>query len=121
MKTAFQKVKKTIRQNPKKWLVTGVAGFIGSNILERLLMLGQHVVGIDNFSTGSKENLSEVRELVGEKYTKNFQFIEADIRNFSDCETIISDVDYVLHLAALGSVPRSINDPLSMFASPIFK
>ncbi len=113
MQTAFQKVKETIRHNPKKWLITGVAGFIGSNLLEKLLKLDQHVVGIDNFSTGSNENLEEVKELVGEKYSRNFQFIEGDIRKFSDCQKIISDVHYVLHLAALGSVPRSINDPIT--------
>jgi UDP-N-acetylglucosamine/UDP-N-acetylgalactosamine 4-epimerase len=100
-----------LQQQPKVWLVTGVAGFIGSNLLERLLELGQTVVGIDNFSTGRLSNLHEVRELVTSAQWQRFRFIEGDIRSAQDCRTACDGVHYVLHEAALGSVPRSILDP----------
>lgn len=96
-----------------KWLVTGCAGFIGSNILEFLLANNQTVVGLDNFSTGFQHNLDEVRKIVGESKWGNFKFIQGDIRNFSDCLEATKGVNIVLHQAALGSVPRSINDPLT--------
>lgn len=94
------------------WLITGVAGFIGSNLLETLLETNQKVVGLDNFSTGYNENLEEVRQIVGEQMWGNFKFIKGDIRNISDCKLAVEKVDYVLHEAALGSVPRSLEDPL---------
>jgi UDP-N-acetylglucosamine/UDP-N-acetylgalactosamine 4-epimerase len=93
--------------------VTGVAGFIGSNLLETLLKLGQRVVGLDNFSTGNKRNLDEVQGLVSTKEWSNFHFINGDITNTKDCSTACADVDFVLHQAALGSVPRSVADPVA--------
>lgn len=106
-------VKTRLAQEPKKWLVTGVAGFIGSNLLEELLQLNQQVVGIDNFSTGKASNLDDVRREVGETRWQNFLFYEADIRSLDACQTACAGVDYVLHQAALGSVPRSIDDPIT--------
>ncbi|EMY69739.1 NAD-dependent epimerase/dehydratase family protein [Leptospira vanthielii] len=99
--------------NPHKWLITGVAGFIGSNLLEALLKLNQNVLGIDNFETGNIKNLEEVKTLVTDSQWNNFKFIEGDIRNFDTCRNICSGADFILHQAALGSVPRSINDPIS--------
>lgn len=98
---------------PKKWLITGVAGFIGSNILENLLHLDQFVVGLDNLSTGHIRNLIEVQERVSAKQWSNFKFIEGDICQIKDCENALVGADYVLHQAALGSVPRSLNDPIT--------
>lgn len=98
---------------PKTWLITGVAGFIGSNLLEALLKLDQHVVGLDNFSTGHQRNLDEARKAVTAEQWSRFNFIESDIRSLDDCHRACSGVDYVLHQAALGSVPRSINDPIT--------
>jgi UDP-N-acetylglucosamine 4-epimerase len=95
------------------WLITGVAGFIGSNLLETLLKLNQHVIGIDNFSTGHANNLIEVRHLVNSNQWGNFKFYEGDIRDLTLCKTVSKKVDFVLHQAALGSVPRSIEDPIS--------
>ncbi len=100
-----------LRTSPKTWLVTGVAGFIGSNLLEALLKLDQRVVGLDNFSTGHQKNLDEVRALVGADHWARFQFHEADIRDLESCRHAMHGVDYVLHQAALGSVPRSLEDP----------
>lgn len=102
-----------LNANPRKWLVTGVAGFIGSNLLETLLKNNQQVVGLDNFSTGYQHNLDQVKKIVGEDLWKNFSFIEGDIRNLDDCKQACDSVDYVLHQAALGSVPRSIDDPIT--------
>lgn len=96
----------------KKWLITGCAGFIGSNILQYLLDNEQVVVGLDNFSTGFQSNLDEVRRLVGEIKWKNFSFICGDIRDLNICQQAVKNVDIVIHQAALGSVPRSINDPI---------
>jgi UDP-N-acetylglucosamine 4-epimerase len=95
-----------------KWLITGVAGFIGSNLLEALLRAGQTVVGLDSFATGHQKNLDEVRGLVGEDDWARFSFIEGDIRDLETCQKVCEGVDYVLHQAALGSVPRSLADPL---------
>src|SRR5690606_4962850 len=89
------------------------AGFIGSNLVETLLKLNQRVIGLDNFATGHRKNLQLVEALVGAEAWKNFRFIEGDIRNLEDCHEAVKDVDYVLHQAALGSVPRSINDPIT--------
>lgn len=102
-----------ISKNPKIWCITGVAGFIGSNILEFLLKHDQKVVGIDNFSTGSSNNLEEVKALVSGDKWDNFIFKEGDITDIDDCMKITRNVDYVLHQAALGSVPRSIKNPLN--------
>jgi UDP-N-acetylglucosamine 4-epimerase len=108
----FSEVKIQLEQTPKKWLVTGIAGFIGSNILETLLKLGQTVVGLDNFATGHQHNLDEVQSQVSAEQWENFTFVKGDIRNFDDCQKAVSGVDYILHQAALGSVPRSIADPI---------
>ena len=98
------------------WLVTGVAGFIGSNLLEALLTRGQDVVGLDNFSTGFQHNLDQVRAAVGSEAWSRFRFIEGDIRDLETCHEACAGVDIVLHEAALGSVPRSIDDPLTSHA-----
>lgn len=95
------------------WLITGVAGFIGSNLLEQLLSHNQKVVGLDNFATGHQHNLDEVQGLVTPAQWANFTFIEGDIRKLEDCQQACEGVDYVLHQAALGSVPRSIDDPIT--------
>lgn len=115
----YKQVLNELSLNPKIWLITGVAGFIGSNLLETLLKLNQSVVGIDNFATGHQRNLDEVQGLVKVEQWERFKFIEGDIRDFSDCEKVTKGVDYVLHQAALGSVPRSVNDPLSTNATNI--
>jgi UDP-N-acetylglucosamine 4-epimerase len=109
--TKYEQVKTDLQANPKTWLVTGVAGFIGSNLLEHLLKLNQKVVGLDNFATGHQHNLDEVEGEVTKEQWSRFTFIEGDIRDVESCNTAASGVDYVLHQAALGSVPRSINDP----------
>src|SRR2546422_2756906 len=97
----------------KRWLVTGVAGFIGSNLLEALLRSDQRVRGLENFSTGSSRNLQDVREKVGDERWQNFRMIEADICAWGACVDACTQVDYVLHQAALGSVPRSISNPIA--------
>ena len=109
----YQQVCANLQATPKTWLVTGVAGFIGSNLLETLLKLNQTVVGLDNFATGHQHNLDEVQSLVTAEQWAKFSFIEGDIRQFSDCQKACAGVDYVLHEAALGSVPRSIADPIT--------
>ena len=109
----YQTVCEQLQQAPKTWLITGFAGFIGSNLLETLLKLDQIVVGLDNFATGYQHNLDEVKGCVSEAQWSNFNFIEGDIRQFADCQTACNGVDYVLHQAALGSVPRSIVDPIT--------
>jgi UDP-N-acetylglucosamine/UDP-N-acetylgalactosamine 4-epimerase len=108
-----------LRTRPKTWLVTGTAGFIGSNLLHRLLDLGQKVVGLDNFSNGFQHNLDEVRSLVTPKARENFTFIEGDIRDLDTCRKACEGVDIVLHQAALGSVPRSIKDPINSHQSNV--
>ena len=94
------------------WLVTGVAGFIGSNILEALLKNNQNVIGIDNFETGHASNLDDVKSTVSDKQWNNFDFYEVDINKYEQVESAFQNIDFVLHQAALGSVPRSINDPI---------
>ena len=111
--TAYETLLATLPSQPKTWLVTGVAGFIGSNLLETLLKLNQRVVGLDNFATGHQHNMDEVRGTVSSKQWANFRFIHGDIRQLKDCQTACEGVDYVLHQAALGSVPRSIADPIT--------
>ncbi|MCU7940168.1 MAG: Vi polysaccharide biosynthesis UDP-N-acetylglucosaminuronic acid C-4 epimerase TviC [gamma proteobacterium symbiont of Bathyaustriella thionipta] len=102
-----------LNKTPKTWLITGVAGFIGSNLLETLLANNQKVVGLDNFSTGHQHNLDQVKELVSDSQWNAFNFIKGDMRDLKTCENACSGVDYILHQAALGSVPRSIEDPIT--------
>jgi UDP-N-acetylglucosamine/UDP-N-acetylgalactosamine 4-epimerase len=115
--TAYETVKNQLRQTPKSWLITGVAGFIGSNLLESLLKLDQRVIGLDNFSTGYQHNLDQVRALVTAEQWHRFEFINGDICNAVDCNSVFSTlsnpIDFVLHQAALGSVPRSLADPVN--------
>lgn len=131
--TRYEQVKAELTATPKTWLITGVAGFIGSNLLEHLLKLNQTVVGLDNFATGHQHNLDEVQSLVTAEQWTRFHFIEGDIRNLEDCQKAMfhpelgagrwalgaANVDYVLHQAALGSVPRSIADPITTNAANI--
>lgn len=109
----YNTIQKQLQGAPKKWLVTGVAGFIGSNLLETLLDLGQEVVGLDNFSTGHHHNLAQVQATVAPDQWHRFTMIEGDIRDLPTCHAACTGVDYVLHQAALGSVPRSIEDPIT--------
>lgn len=111
--TSYEKLQNELKKTSKTWLVTGVAGFIGSNLLETLLKLDQCVVGLDNFATGYQRNLDEVEGLVSAEQWARFRFIKGDIRNLEDCRQACAGVDYALHQAALGSVPRSIEDPIT--------
>lgn len=107
----YEVLKATLATERRTWLVTGVAGFIGSNLLETLLRLDQRVVGLDNFATGHPHNLDEVRSLVNAEQWARFRFVQGDIREPADCRAACADVELVLHQAALGSVPRSLSDP----------
>lgn len=109
----YQRLQQALRAQPRTWLVTGCAGFIGSNLVEALLMLDQVVVGLDNFATGHRRNVDEVATLVGAERWARFKLIEGDIRDQEACRAAVAGVDYVLHQAALGSVPRSLKDPLT--------
>ena len=115
--TKYDKLQKYLKSNQNKWLITGVAGFIGSNLLEKLLILNQKVVGLDNFETGHQHNIDQAIEdaenFTGTSLRGNFVFINGDIKDLNDCENACIEIDYVLHHAALGSVPRSINDPIN--------
>ena len=115
----YATIKAQLRESPKRWLLTGVAGFIGSNLLETLLELDQTVVGLDNFATGHQRNLDEVRNLVGTKQWARFRFVEGDIRDVAGCHAACEGIDYVLHQAALGSVPRSLACPITTNAANI--
>ena len=117
--TAYTQLQTRLQAEPHTWLITGVAGFIGSNLLETLLKLNQRVVGLDNFSTGHQRNLDEVQTLVTPEQWVNFSFINGDICNLTDCQKAVTGVDYVLHQAALGSVPRSVADPITTNATNI--
>jgi UDP-N-acetylglucosamine 4-epimerase len=108
-----------LRARPRRWLVTGVAGFIGSNLAQWLLEADQHVVGLDNFATGKRANLDEVRGLVGRDRWARFRFIEGDVASPDVCREAATGVDVVLHQAALGSVPRSIEEPLGSNAANV--
>jgi len=108
----YHSTSEELRKHPRTWLITGVAGFIGSNLLETLLRLGQNVVGLDNFATGHQRNLDEVRSLVSSEQWARFSFTAGDICNLGVCRKACEGVDIVLHQAALGSVPRSIDDPI---------
>tara|TARA_B110000305_G_scaffold106703_1_gene120018 strand:- start:876 stop:1916 length:1041 start_codon:yes stop_codon:yes gene_type:complete len=115
--TNYKKLQEYLKYNQSTWLVTGVAGFIGSNLLENLLILNQKVVGLDSFDTGYQHNIDQAIQdasnAAGKKLDNNFKFINGDIKNLSDCRQACDGIDYVLHQAALGSVPRSIEDPIS--------
>jgi UDP-N-acetylglucosamine/UDP-N-acetylgalactosamine 4-epimerase len=115
--TKYEQLQEYLKSNQSIWLVTGVAGFIGSNLLEKLLILNQKVVGLDNFDTGYQHNIDQAIEdannATGKDLSDNFKFINGDIRKLGDCEQACNGVNYVLHQAALGSVPRSIEDPIN--------
>ena len=113
MASAYETLLAELPKAPKTWLITGVVGFIGSNLLETLLKLDQRVVGLDNFATGHQRNLDEVETLVTRQQWDKFRFINGDICDLETCRSASAGVDYVLHQAALGSVPRSINDPIT--------
>jgi len=111
--TPYAHLADRLRQHPQTWLVTGCAGFIGSNLIEALLTLGQHVTGLDNFATGYQKNLDDVRDKVGAENWVRFRFIEGDIRDAATCADAVQGAAYVLHHAALGSVPWSLADPIT--------
>ena len=117
--SAYQKTASQLRAEPAVWAVTGVAGFIGSNLLEALLRLGQKVIGLDNLVSGYRRNLDGVKSLVTPEQWRNFNFIEGDIGNLDDCRAVCAGAGYVLHQAALGSVPRSLVDPIATNASNV--
>ena len=119
MSTPYELLQTQLRQQPRRWLVTGAAGFIGSHLAETLLQLGQQVVGVDNFATGHQHNLAALQASVGDAAWANFRFIEGDIRNLEDCQAACTGVQTVLHQAALGSVPRSIADPITTNAANV--
>jgi len=113
----YEQLQEHLKDNQNTWLVTGVAGFIGSNLLEKLLILNQKVVGLDNFDTGYQHNIDQAiqdaNNTTGKDLSCNFKFINGDIRELEDCKEACNGADYVLHQAALGSVPRSIEDPIN--------
>ncbi len=111
--TVRERIAAALQARPRKWLVTGAAGFIGSALVEELLGLDQEVVGLDNFFTGHRENLEDLGRLVTPAQWKRFRFVEADIRDLEACRSLCAGIDYVLHQAALGSVPRSLDDPVT--------
>ena len=115
----IEQMDNTLLNTSYTWLLTGVAGFIGSNLLEFLLKSNQKVIGIDNFSTGYQHNLDDVLKNIKPAQRDNFKFYQADIRNLKDCREVVSGVDYVLHQAALGSVPRSIESPEATHATNV--
>ncbi|OYU43329.1 MAG: LPS biosynthesis protein WbpP [Burkholderiales bacterium PBB4] len=116
----YEQLQLSLRAPPAHtWLVTGAAGFIGSHLVETLLGLGQRVVGLDNFATGHRHNLADIRASVGEAAWQHFSFMEGDIRELSDCQRACEGVDFVLHQAALGSVPRSLADPITTNAANV--
>src|ERR1700730_11465522 len=117
--TAYEQLRCKLAESSQSWLITGVAGFIGSHLLEALLKLNQRVVGLDSFATGYKRNLDHVRTLVAPEQWARFTFIEGDICALDDCRRACEGVDYVLHQAALGSVPRSLVDPIATNAANV--
>ena len=117
--TAYTQLQTEMTAAPRTWLVTGVAGFIGSNLLEALLGMDQRVVGLDNFSTGKPKNLEEVKALVSPAQWARFRFLEGDICDSAACQRACAGIDYVLHEAALGSVPLSMKDPLGSHRSNV--
>lgn len=117
--SSYKEVEAELQKIPKAWLVTGAAGFIGSNLVETLLRLNQRVVGLDNFATGHKRNLEDVRTRVDQRQWDHFEFIEGDVCDLDICHRACDGADYVLHQAALGSVPRSIRDPVATNAANV--
>lgn len=117
--SAYSELCSRLAQEPRIWLITGVAGFIGCNLLETLLRLDQKVVGLDNFATGRRQNLDQIQDAVGPKRWARFRLVEGDIRRLDDCRAACAGANYVLHQAALGSVPRSIDDPIATNAANI--
>jgi UDP-N-acetylglucosamine 4-epimerase len=117
--TTYDDAQQRIRSRSRTWLVTGVAGFIGSHLAENLLRLDQTVVGLDNFSTGKRENLAHIKAAVGAERGRRFRFVEGDIRSLETCRAACRGVEAVLHQAALGSVPRSIDDPVASTESNV--
>ncbi len=115
----YQDLIAQLAREPRVWLVTGAAGFIGSHLLETLLRLDQRVIGLDNFSTGSEQNLEEVRELVGPARWRNYVHIRGDTRDLQTCKQAATGVDFVLHQAALGSVPRSLASPIDSHSTNV--
>ena len=111
--TAYEQLLVQLKATPRTWLITGVAGFIGSNLLESLLRMNQRVTGLDNLSSGHPKNLDEVRAAVSPEQWAQFQFQEADIAELVACRQAAAGVDYILHHAAIGSVPHSMSDPLT--------
>jgi len=109
----YNDVKNNLLNNQKTWLITGVAGFIGSNLAEALLKLNQKVISLDNFATGHRYNLEHIKNSVTNEQWKNFTFVEGDTTNLETCQSITKNIDIVLHQAALGSVPRSIDNPIA--------
>lgn len=110
---AYSKILNDLKKNSYTWLITGVAGFIGSNLLEALLKLDQNVIGLDNFETGRKENLEDVKSELSKDQWSRFNFVKGDIKDIDTCYKVCKGIDFVLHQAALGSVPRSIKDPIA--------
>lgn len=117
--SAYEKLQTALPAAPRTWLVTGVAGFIGSNLLEALLKLDQRVVGFDNFATGHQKNLDEVQALVSSAQWARFRFVEGDICDVAACQRACAGADLILHQAALGSVPRSMAEPLATHAANV--
>ncbi len=117
--TPYARLRSELEQHPRTWLVTGAGGFIGSNIVEELLKLGQNVTGLDNFETGRRINLEEVKQKVGGAKWAGFRLIEGDIRDLETCQTASRGADYILHQAALASVPKSIEDPVAFNATNV--
>jgi len=117
--TAYETLQQDLPRRPATWLVTGAAGFIGSNLVEALLRLDQRVIGLDNLATGHRQNLVEVRELVTRRQWARFEFIEGDIGDRKTCRRACRGAEFVLHQAALGSVPRSLKDPIASHASNV--
>lgn len=115
----YEELAEQLSAEPQSWLVTGAAGFIGSHLVERLLRCRQHVVGLDNFATGYRRNLDDIAARVGKAVFSRFRFIEGDIRDAETCARAVEGVDLVLHQAALGSVPRSMSEPLNSHASNV--
>ena len=118
MATGLDRITDGLRGEPRRWLVTGVAGFIGSNLAQSLLDADQQVVGLDNFATGKRANLDEVRSAVGPGRWSRFRFIEGDVASADVCRDAVAGVDAILHQAALGSVPRSVEEPLESQRRP---
>jgi|SRR5271165_450338 len=117
--TQYEVAKRQLKSAPRNWAISGAAGFIGSNLLETLLKLDQRVTGLDNFATGHERNLEEVKRLVEPAQWARFDFIEGDVCAIEDCARLCEGADTVLHHAALGSVPRSLADPIATNASNV--